>query len=458
MRLAKNQVLICKQLIPEMESAISNELNILLQFILANNDKRPDIYEKWNMCSLVMPGAKKKDTTTLSSLLLKIVNQGKVFELFTTLERLVHIGIKPNVEEFLDVVQNLLHRPRIFSNSEFSIIRTLQEYPTATTSKISNLTGLHRQTVASNIRKLSSTMQITCRPIINFQALGLRKIQVWFRGNIGTTQSPYFLSRFSLVGTEHNKGWLIDTWTVPIGYETKLLESYLKLNQNKLITEFYLKEILSFGQHLLLPSNQEENTYLTCSDMIKFILRRLVKGQTLFIPKFLEWMVYSSTQTKMIDSLDIAIIDSLYNSNYLFQNTKQELAKQLGISRSTLSRRLKLLEEDNIIRPSIQLEEKDLVPTILLLPIEHSHYLNALMCLPSIQFCLLESQREKKKDWFVLVKSDLATTHTLTKLFNHNNINIPIFPTHIMDQRRENMFFSAFNKQNTIWDFEKIKI
>jgi hypothetical protein len=329
----------------------------------------------------------------------------------------------------------------------------LHEDPTASAIRIAQATGYHRQTVASYIKRLYFALKISSYPLVNYHALGLRRLQIWFRGTAEVPTSPYFYSRLALTGSDERR--LVDTWSVPVGAERLLLDYYQRLCRTYGIHDLSVRELLSFGKNLSLSTYEESKGWESDPGVVKLLYDRALEGQSLFLPQALEVMVYRTSQTPVLDNIDIAIIDSLWK-DYLLGQTREAAAIRLNISRSSFSRRLQFLEANNVIKPSLWLKTENMVQTALSIPVSESQVVNALMRLPVVYFYLSEAKESEDRQWFVVVKSTPAVADILAKSSEDNNIGLQAFNVQNIENRSGNRIFQAYNKETNSWNLESL--
>lgn len=447
MKLKLDQIAQGKTLLSELDSFVAQELDWLLQLAATTTSQRVALYEQWETQSPQVSEFGEDQTKPLSQYLMDVFHQGRISDLLVSLERLLMHGVQPTLTEFAELTQELVKRPWPLSRTELEIVRMLYENPTASAVAIAQSTGFHRQTVASYLRRLYFALQISCYPIVNYHALGLRRIQIWFRGAAEIPTSVYFYSRLTLTG--NNERWLVDTWSVPAGADDLLLERYRQLERNRRIHDLAVKEILSFGKHLSLSTYEEAVGWRSEPEVVKQIYQRALKGQDLFVPRHLEVMSYGMTDCRL-DAIDIGIIEALWK-DYLLGQTKEAIAFQLNISRSSLTRRLQRLEDAAVIKPSLWLKTENMIQTAFTIPISETQILNALMCLPAVYFYLIEAKEDKEREWFVVAKSTPAVANVLAYAQMRNNGSIETFNVHIDDQRNGSQLFRAYEKETNSW-------
>ncbi|MFX0113484.1 MAG: winged helix-turn-helix transcriptional regulator, partial [Candidatus Hodarchaeota archaeon] len=385
MKLRADQITRAKALLVDLNPLVAQELDWLLQVASASSTERAMLYEKWETQSPQVSTLGEDQTKPLSLFLIDVLHQGRVLELFASLERLLMLGVQLTLIEFAEFSQELLKKPWPLSRTELKIVRMLHENPTHSTVAIAQATGFHRQTVANYIRRLYFALQIQSYPLVNYHALGLRRIQIWFRGTAEIPTNPYFYSRLALTGS--NARWLIDTWSVPKNTEELLLDYYRKMERTRQIHDLAVKEMLSFGKHLSLSTYEESSGWRSEPEVVKQVYQRVLEGQDLYIPRLLEVMVYGATSNSKLDATDIKIIEALWR-DYLLGQTKEAAAIRLGISRSSFSRRLQHLESIGVIKPTLWLKTEDMVQTAFIIPISETQVLNALMYVPVVYFYL----------------------------------------------------------------------
>ncbi|MHA2232981.1 MAG: hypothetical protein ACXAB4_10855 [Candidatus Hodarchaeales archaeon] len=448
MKLKSDQIMQGKTLLSELDPFVAQELDWLLQLAATTIPQRMALYEQWETQSPHVSEFGEDQTNPLSQYLMDVFNQGRVPDLLASLERLLMLGVQLTLTEFAELTQELVKRPWPLSRTELEIVRMLYENPTASAVAIAQTTGFHRQTVANYLRQLYFALQISCYPIVNYHALGLRRIQIWFRGSAEIPTNFYFYSRLALTG--NNERWLLDTWSVPTGAEDLLLERYRRLERNRQIHDLAVREIISSGKHLSLSTYEEAVGWRSEPEVVKQVYQRALKGQDLFVPRQLEIMPYGMTDSRL-DTIDIGIIEALWK-DYLLGQTKEAVAIQLGISRSSLTRRLQRLECAVVIKPSLWLKTENMVQTAFTIPISETQVLNALMCLPVVYFYLIEAKESMEREWFVVAKSTPAVANVLANAQINNNSNLESFNTHIVNQQNGSRLFRAYNNDTKAWN------
>ncbi|MFX0113973.1 MAG: winged helix-turn-helix transcriptional regulator [Candidatus Hodarchaeota archaeon] len=454
MKLAKNQVMLEKTLLlPDLDLDVAQELNWLLRLNSATNTERIELYEQWEAESPLVSEFGEDQTSPLSQFLMDVLHQGRVSELLASLERLATLDIQPTLPEFANLTQQLLKRPWPLSRTELEIVRILHEDPTTPVVKIAEATGYHRQTIASYMKRLYFSLQIQSYPLVNYPALGLRRMQIWFRGNAETPASVYFYSRLALTGNDER--WMVDTWSIPEGAEDLVLERYRRMERSRRIYDLSVREFLSFGKHLSLSTYEESNGWRSDPEVVNLVYQRALEGQDSFIPRLLEVMPYGITQTLNLDAVDMSIIEILWR-DYLLGQTREAAAIRLGISRSSFSRRLQRLESTGVIKPSLWLKTEDMVQTAMIIPTSETQVLNALMCLPVVYFYLSEARETGNREWFVVAKSAPAVAAVFADAQRDDNNGLRTFNTHIVDQWNGSRTFKAYDKEKETWNLEAL--
>ncbi|MHA2270577.1 MAG: winged helix-turn-helix transcriptional regulator [Candidatus Hodarchaeales archaeon] len=454
MRLAKKQISLGKTLLPELNDPhVTQELNLLLEMSSVANHERATFYEQWETKSPQVSEVGEDHPRPLCHFLMGVFHQRRIPALLASFERILKLGLQPSLSEFAVLTQELLKRPWPLSRTELEIVRMLHEDPTASAIRIAQATGYHRQTVASYIKRLYFAMKISSYPLVNYHALGLRRLQIWFRGTPEVPTSPYFYSRLALTGNDERR--LVDTWSVPVGAESLLLDYYQRLGQTHGIHDLSVRELLSFGKNLSLSTYEESKGWESDPGVVKLLYERALEGQALFLPQPLEVMVYGTSQTPVLDGIDIAIIESLWK-DYLLGQTREAAAIRLNISRSSFSRRLQQLEINNVIRPSLWLKTENMVQTALSIPVSEAQVVNALMRLPVVYFYLNEAKESEDLQWFVVVKSTPAVADILAKSSEDNKIGLQAFNVQNIEKRSGKRIFQAYDKKTNSWNLESL--
>lgn len=454
MKLSKNQIILGKTLIlPELDPDVGQEMDWLLRLASTTNNKRIALYEQWEAQSPYVAQFGEDQTRPLSQYLMDVFHQGRVPELLAALERLLMLDIQPTLAEFASLTQELLKKPRSLSRTELEIVRILHEDPTTPSIKIARVIGKHRQTVANYIKQLYFGLQIRSYPLVDYHALGLRRVQIWFRGSTDVPESVYFYSRLTLTGKDER--WLVDTWSVPPGAEGGLLERYQRLERVRRIHDLEMREILSFGKHLSLSTYEESRGWRSDPEVVKLAYKRALEGQASFIPRLLEVMPYGKSQGLKLDGIDISIIETLWK-DYLLGQTREAAAIRLGISRSSFSRRLQRLESNNVIKPSLWLKTDNMVQTALTIPVPETQVLNALLCLPVVYFYLNEAKESGEREWFVVAKSSPAVADVFANAQIGDNNGLRAYNVHLVGQQSGTCLFRAYDKKTKTWDQEAI--
>lgn len=440
-----------KSILPNLDPSVAQEMGWLLQLNAVSSSERVALYEQWEAQSPHVPQSGEDHPSPLCQFLMDIFHQGRTSELMMALERLVSLGLQPTLAEFADLTQELLKRPWPLSHTELEIVRVLREEPTASTVRIAEATGFHRQTIASYIKRLWYALQISSYPIVNYHALGLRRLQIWFRGVAEIPTSPYFYSRLALTGRDER--WLVDTWSVPVGAEELVRERYRKLSHALQIHDLSVRELLSFGKHLSLSTYEESTGWRSNPEVVKLVYQRALEGQEPFIARLLEVMPYGTTDIPRLDHIDLGIIETLWK-DYLLGQTREAAAIRLGISRSSFSRRLQQLETNGVIRPSLWLKTENMVQTAFTIPLSETAVLNALMCLPVVYFYLSESKDRGDRNWLVIAKSSPAVANALADIEINENNSSQSFNVHIPEQFNGSRIFRAYDKKAKAWNPE----
>ncbi|MFW9917955.1 MAG: hypothetical protein ACFFGZ_20335 [Candidatus Thorarchaeota archaeon] len=450
----KSQVLLEKtqeSFLPNLNPPVAQELGWLLRLTTAASSERATLYEQWEAQSPHVSEAGEDHPSPLSRFLMNIFHQGRTSELMMALERLISLGLQPTLAEFADLTQELLKRPWPLSRTELEIVQVLREEPTASAVRIAQVTGYHRQTIASYIKRLWYALQISTYPLVNYHALGLRRLQIWFRGAAEIPTSPYFYSRLALSGRDER--WLVDTWSVPVGAEELVRERYRKLSHALQIHDISVRELLSFGKHLSLSTYEESEGWHSDPEVVKLVYQRALEGEDPFIARLLEIMPYGTADIPRLDHIDLGIIETLWK-DYLLGQTREAAAIRLGISRSSFSRRLQQLETNGVIQPSLWLKTENMVQTAFTIPLSETAVLNALMCLPVVYFYLSEAKDSGDRNWLVIAKSSPAVANALADIQINENNRSQSFNVHIPELFNGSRVFRAYDKKAKAWDPE----
>lgn len=429
---------------------MAQELDWLLKMASASTQERASLYERWEPESPCVADNGIERQLPLSQFLMDVYHQGRVAELLTTLQQLLEEGIRPNLNEFTDLVQEIVRRPWFLSQRELEIVKHLQHNPTASAEEIACRTGSHRKTVAHHLRRLFYALQILPYPLINYPAVGLRHIQFWYRGTIKLPSSVYFFSRLSLMSNPLRKGWLIDTWKVPIGQENRLIGHYQQLERTGHIQNVVTKEVLSLGKHLSLAAYEPRVGWRLEPSLVKLMLQRALKGREIFTPQFMELMVYDATGTPPLDAMDMRIIGTLID-DYLLSQSKEGLSLQLGISRADLDERLDQLESNRVIRPTLGVKAEKMAQVVLRIPLTESQVLNALMRLPVVFFSLIESRDTGKREWLVFVKCPYAVAEMLTNSQWSKGIPLTSYSVQRLAFQSQRRLFASYDDEQNGW-------
>lgn len=435
-----------------MPSGVAQELSWLLRVAAAPRAARANLYAQWEEISPLFSETDETRQIPACRYLMDVFNQGRVPNLLAALQQLRAQGISPTLDEFVDIVQTLVERPWTFSQPDLNIISYLNEYPSASAVQISRATGYHRQTVASRLRKLIFALQVYPYPLINYHALKLRRLQFWYRSNVKTPTSVYFYSRFSHGGAQEG-GWLVDTWSCPMGAEDTLTAHYRHEEAKGQIQQLKVCELLTIGKHTSIAAYEPNIGWWSDPAIMKLTLRRALQGQDVFTPAFLEQMVYHPINVPRLDATDIHLIGALLDG-YLLGRSKEELAIQLGISRSTLSRRLALLEASGTVKPILWIKTENLVHTTLHIPLSQPQVLNALMCAPLVYFYQLETLATGEREWLVSVQSSPAIAEVITNCHWPDGSPLHSYWTHILSSRRPRELFASYDAQRNGWPVE----
>ncbi|MFQ5977352.1 MAG: helix-turn-helix transcriptional regulator [Candidatus Heimdallarchaeota archaeon] len=450
MPLTDHQILLGEILLAELSPAVARELNWLLRITSAPKGKRTSLYEQWEGESQPIPIPGNDRSYAVSRILMDIYHQGRVGDLLASLQQLIAQKIRPTIQEFSEMILELRKRPWRLSLKELEIIRHLHEHPTASAAQIARITGFHRKTVASHMRRLFFALQILPYPLINYHAIGLRRFQFWFRGSMKIPSSVYFYSRISLMSRGLEGSWLMDTWSVPTGHEQLLLDCYHQPESTGQIQDVTVRELYSTGKHLSLASYKEGLGWESDPDVIKLTMQRALEGQESFNPQFLEQMVYDSRRVLRLDGVDMHIIGALLD-DYLLGQSQESLSLKLGISRSNFRRRLRRMEKHGVIKSSLWLKTENMVPTVLKISMAEPQLLNALMCLPVVYFSIMESKDTGQREWLVTAKSSPAAADVIAKACRPDGNPLASYGAHFVENRLLQHLFESYDVEQNCW-------
>jgi DNA-binding Lrp family transcriptional regulator len=395
---------------------VIQELDWFLRLTTTSKDNRAALYEQWQAKGPSGSQAEEAHSRPLRQALIDVFHQGRVSDLFDILGQLVHKEEPPTLQEIATIAHELLQRPLPLSSTALKIVKLLHADPTISVAQIVQAIGFPQQTVANRIRRLYYALQIKTGPLVDYHAVGLRHMQVQFRGPMALPASSYangyLASREILLGAAGET--TCDTWLVPTGHEAALLDHYRPLEETETIQNVSLSEFLSFGKNFSLASYEAEVGWRSDPEPFRQILQKALEGEAQIIPPLREVMPYGKTSSLKLDGTDIRIIESL-RDDYLLSQSDEAVAIRLNISRAAFNRRLQRLEANHTIQPTLWLNVDHLVQTAVTIPIPETQVLNALLELPLVVFFLAEDKATGAREWRVWVSSPSAIADGLAQ-------------------------------------------
>lgn len=334
-------------MLSEDQKEISKALEQLEILQKAKTAEIPSLYEQWLPASPQVKISTSRLIPLIDLLFLVHLTRG-IRELKVSLDEAKELTLSELVR-----LCELSVQPVKFDKRDVAIIRLLFQDPLRTHSSIAEDLKLHRVTIAQRILRLRWTSAIRSYPLPDWLYFGIAKIGFRYK----SLTHPKVIekrcySRLAIWETSSGPT-ILDNWNCPVGQEQALTNEYLALEAQGQISDLEIRKYLSLEKILSIAHFLKKKPSIP---QLGLEMKRRIEGRfddrSKEFPILRQKITYSHPPD--FDEFDLRLLRELW-LDFLLSRSRADVAKALGVSAPTVSRRVQEWKTQTIVVPSLQI-------------------------------------------------------------------------------------------------------
>ncbi|MFQ5980409.1 MAG: hypothetical protein ACE5OZ_19915 [Candidatus Heimdallarchaeota archaeon] len=334
-------------MLSEDQKEVEKALKLLEILRNAKTAEIPLLYEQWLLDSPQVEVSHSR-SVPLIDLLVFVFLSGGIREFKDSLDEARELTLSELVR-----LCELSIQPVKFDKRDVAIIRLLFQDPLRTRISIAEDLELHRTTVAQRILRLTWTNAIRSYPLPDWHYFGITKMGFRYKClAYPEVVEKRCYSRLALWETSSGP-CILDNWNCPVGQEQALTNEYLALEAEGEISDLEIRRQLSLEKILSITHFLKKRPSIP---HLGLEMKRRIEGRfndrSKDFPILRQKIAYSHPPD--FSEFDLRLLSELW-LDFLLSRSRAEVAKALGVSAPTVSRRVQEWKTQTIVVPSLQI-------------------------------------------------------------------------------------------------------